>query len=207
MKLLERRIEIASGELTLEGALHEDTGSFAAVVLHPHPMLGGDMDNHVVTAACQTLAEAGGTTLRFNFRGAGRSQGSYDGGTGEADDARAAVETMRALRPGAALALVGYSFGAAIAANIAGDIAPDALALISPPVAMMKLPALNEQLPALLITGDLDQVAPPAALKDRASSSHRVVGVPGVDHSWWPGLNVLGVELTAFVNSTGLTSR
>jgi hypothetical protein len=50
-------------------------------------------------------------------------------------------------------------------------------------------------------------VAPPEALRDSASSSHRVVGVPGVDHSWWPGLDVLGVELMAFVNSTGLTSR
>jgi hypothetical protein len=206
MKLLERRIEIASGELTLEGALHQGTGSFAAAVLHPHPMLGGDMDNHVVIAACQALAAVGATTLRFNFRGAGRSQGSYDGGTGEADDGRAAAEAIRELCPGAPLALVGYSFGAAIAATIAGDITPDALVLISPPVVMMKLPALDERLPALLITGEFDQVAPPSALREQQSSTHRFVGVPGVDHSWWPGLDALSAELTAFVNSTALTN-
>jgi alpha/beta superfamily hydrolase len=116
-------------------------------------MYGGEMNNHVVTTVCETLADAGATTLRFNFRGAGRSEGEFDGGKGELDDAAAAVASVRALQPGAPLVLAGYSFGAAIAARLASDVNPAALVLISPPVGMMGLQALDESMPALLISG------------------------------------------------------
>jgi len=96
----ERPFAFESGGLQLEGMLHEGDGGLAAVVLHPHPLYGGDMDNHVVLALRGTLAGAGATTLRFNFRGAGRSQGEHDGGRGEATDARAAIDELRKLRPG-----------------------------------------------------------------------------------------------------------
>ena len=63
----------------LEGLLHTAAGSsVAAVVLHPHPQMGGNMTSHVVVAACAALQQMGVSSLRFNFRGAGRSTGSFD---------------------------------------------------------------------------------------------------------------------------------
>ena len=197
----ERAITIESDGLRLEGALRDGDGSLAAVVLHPHPQYGGDMSNHVVMAACEALAGLGATTLRFNFRGTGRSEGSYDGGRGEASDARAAAGMLRASAPDAKLLLVGYSFGAMVAANVAGDVRPDALALISPPVGMMELPAFDAALPVLIAAGDRDQVAPVDAIRALDAAGRTIVIAPGVDHSWWPGLDALTSALTSFVES------
>ena len=112
-------MSIPSGGRSLEAAIHDGDGALAVLVLHPHPQYGGDMDNHVVTAICGAMATRGATTIRFNFRGAGRSQGTYDNGRGEADDARAALKTLREAAPGAKILLAGYSFGAMIAAGVA----------------------------------------------------------------------------------------
>lgn len=200
----ERRITFASGDLRLEGAIHDGAGRLAAVVLHPHPQYGGDMDNHVVAEMCIALAARGVSTLRFNFRGAGRSEGSYDGGLGEADDARAAVRAVLEAAPGARLVLAGYSFGATIAATIAADVAPAALVLVSPPVGMGALPPLDPDLPTLVIAGGSDQIAPAAAVHALASGHRSAVVVDGVDHSWWSGLDALSRELGSFLDSLSL---
>lgn len=202
--LAERRMTFASGDLRLEGAIHDGAGRLAAVVLHPHPQYGGDMDNHVVAEMCIVLAARGATTLRFNFRGAGRSEGHYDGGRGEADDARAAVTAVLEAAPGARLVLAGYSFGATIAATIAADVAPAALVLVSPPVGMGALPPLDPALPALVIAGDSDQIAPAATIRALASEHQRAVVVEGVDHSWWSGLDALSCEIGAFLDSLSI---
>ena len=141
----ERAFTIESDGLLLEGALREGGSDLLALVLHPHPQYGGDMHNHVVTAVCGALAESGATTLRFNFRGTGRNEGAFDSGRGEANDARAAVDALRALRPDGRLLLAGYSFGAMIAATVATDVRPDALVLISPPLCMMQTPAIDPE--------------------------------------------------------------
>ena len=160
----ERRIGIVSGDLALEAAIHDGDGALAVLVLHPHPQYGGDMDNHVVTAICGAMAARGATTLRFNFRGAGRSQGAYDNGRGEADDARAALETLRSAAPGAKMLLAGYSFGAMIAAGVAAGAELAALVLVSPPVGSAPLPPLDAELPTLLVAGDQDGIAPAPAV-------------------------------------------
>jgi len=198
-KLRERAIELTSGGLTLEGALHEGDGSLAAVMLHPHPQYGGDMHNHVVLGVCGAFAERHASTLRFNFRGTGRSQGGFDGGRGETDDARAALARMRALQPGVRTVLAGYSFGAVVAARAAQQEDLAGLVLISPPAAMMALPVLCAEVRTLLITGERDAIAPPASLEGYASEAHRVVSVPDVDHGWWPGLDRLAAEVDAFI--------
>jgi alpha/beta superfamily hydrolase len=199
MKQPEEPREIISDGLRLEGRLRAGTGEAVAVVLHPHPSYGGDMANHVVMALCETLADAGATTLRFNFRGAGRSEGTFDGGAGELNDALAAVALLGEERPDAPLVLAGYSFGAAIAARIASNVAPAALILVSPPVGMMQLPALDPSMPALLISGADDHIAPASALEPLASANHRVVGVPGVDHGWWPGIDELSTAVASLL--------
>jgi alpha/beta superfamily hydrolase len=80
-----RPITFTSEGLILEGILHQpaSTPFPAAVVCHPHPLYGGDMNNAVVVAVCQALAEAGIASLRLNYRGVGRSEGKYGDGLGE----------------------------------------------------------------------------------------------------------------------------
>src|SRR5271154_773154 len=74
--------------------------AFAAVVCHPHPLFGGTMHNKVVYQAAKALHRLGAPVLRFNFRGAGMSEGEHDRGTGEQDDVRAAIDYMAAEFPG-----------------------------------------------------------------------------------------------------------
>ncbi len=84
-----------------------------ALLLHPHPQHGGTMNNRVVFHIFQTFTRNGFSTLRFNFRGVGRSQGAYDEGIGELGDAAAALDWLQATNPDASQCWVGgFSFGA-----------------------------------------------------------------------------------------------
>jgi alpha/beta superfamily hydrolase len=90
----------------------------AAVVCHAHPLHGGMMHFKVVFRAAKGLQSAGLAVLRFNFRGVGRSEGTYDGGRGESDDARAALDEMARRFPGLPLVVGGFSFGAMVALHV-----------------------------------------------------------------------------------------
>jgi len=91
----------------------------AVVVCHPHPPLGGTMHNHVTYRVAQAFRDAGASALRFNFRGVGRSSGSYDEGRGEQDDAAAALDFLEQEHPGVPLIAAGFSFGARVALQLA----------------------------------------------------------------------------------------
>ncbi len=86
----------------------------AAVVCHPHPLFGGTMHNKVVYHAAKTLRRYGLAVLRFNFRGVGLSEGTYDEGRGETTDVRVALDYLSAEFPGTPLLVAGFSFGAAV---------------------------------------------------------------------------------------------
>ena len=117
-----RRVTIAS-DGALEGILRESGKGAGVVICHPHPLYGGSMHNNVVEALEEGFLQSGFTTLRFNFRGVGQSEGSYDDGDGEVQDAIAACGYMRHILGGdAPLVLAGYSFGAWIASRAAGRI-------------------------------------------------------------------------------------
>ena len=83
----------------------------AALVCHPHPLFGGTMHNKVVYQMAKTLHRFGLPVLRFNFRGAGLSEGAHDEGRGELDDVSAALDFLAAEYPGAPILLAGFSFG------------------------------------------------------------------------------------------------
>ena len=108
-----RRLWIEGPVGKLECALRVAMNPRAAAVLaHPHPLYGGTLENPVVFHADRALHRTGVTTLRFNFRGVGKSDGLHDEGRGEVRDVGAALSWLRGLAPGAPLLLVGYSFGA-----------------------------------------------------------------------------------------------
>jgi len=184
----ESRINFQSGELQLEGllALPSSELAGAAVVCHPHPMYGGSMHNNVVEALLGAFWGRRYATLRFNFRGVGESEGEYDGGEGEMEDARAAAAFLSARTSLGRLTLSGYSFGAAIAVQAGmADAAIDRIVAVALPVGVMNLNAARGGKPLLLFSGDRDSYSPVAALRafaDDAGNSARVEVIPGADH-------------------------
>jgi len=196
-----RPLTFLSGGLSLEGAVHlpATTPAPGVVVCHPHPQYGGDMHNNVVVAACEALAARGIAALRFNFRGAGASEGAFDRGAGERNDAVAALAHLASLPEVDAkrIGLAGYSFGAVVAAEAAsGDLR--ALALVSPPVASADL-RVAWGCPALLLGGDEDSLVPP----DRLAIIAETPGVEmrvfeGADHSWSGFEDELGEAIGEF---------
>ncbi len=189
-----RPLTFACGDLTLEGALHllvRQAGMPAAtpapgvVVCHPHPQYGGDMENNVVLAACQALAERGCAALRFNCRGVGASEGAFDPGAGAQDDARAALAHLSSLPEvdSNRLGLIGYSFGAMLAAEVASG-ALRALALVSPPISVADL-RVAWGCPALVLAGDRDDFATADRLRVVADAPGVELHlVAGADHFW-----------------------
>jgi uncharacterized protein len=117
---LARRIEshwIAGPDGRLEAILEEPEGAppaRAALVCHPHPLFGGTMHNKVVHRLARGLRTTGAVVLRFNFRGVGQSHGTHAHGEGEVDDARAALDWLRARYPGLPFDLAGFSFGSRV---------------------------------------------------------------------------------------------
>lgn len=173
----ESSISISSGDLTLEGLFARPAGAVAApgaVVCHPHPMYGGSMDDHVVETILAAMWRRGYATLRFNFRGVGASEGEYDGGEGEAADARAAIKYLAGQEgiDSGAITLAGYSFGAAVAMRAGlGDPRIARIIAVALPVAAMASGADRPaDKPVLLVSGDRDSYSPIATLQKVAKT-------------------------------------
>src|SRR5450755_101515 len=90
----------------------------AALVCHPHPQHGGTMHNKVVHRIARGLRRSGSVVLRFNYRGVNLSEGTYDRGEGELEDARAALAYLRERYPDLPFTLAGFSFGSRIALRL-----------------------------------------------------------------------------------------
>jgi alpha/beta superfamily hydrolase len=188
-----REVSIHSGELTLEGVLHtpDGDGPFPAMlVCHPHPQYGGDMHNNVVGALVRAALDNGVAALRFNFRGAGESEGSFAGGSGEQEDVKAAFAFLKAQPEVDAdrVTLAGYSFGAAMALLTASDTGPNTLIVVSMPTMMFDLQPPSGDFPMLMVSGDRDDYSDPATLQQVADSMGERASLEileGVDHFWW----------------------
>jgi len=163
----------------------------ALVVLHPHPLYGGSMDNNVVETVVLAGQAGNHTTLRFNFRGVGGSQGRYDHGVGEQDDVGAALNFLEERYRPKTKALVGYSFGACVALAYCHREGQgvDHLFLISPPPFMLP-DDLSLELPVVrkIVLGEHDDVAPPQQVTTRVSGSgaaRLIEVIPGADHFYF----------------------
>jgi alpha/beta superfamily hydrolase len=195
------------GDVRLEGVLHlpDAPGPLPALaVCHPHPQMGGDMENNVVGAICRAALAQNIAALRFNFRGVGGSSGEYSGGVGERDDAWAALDHLRGrgeIDP-SRLGLAGYSFGAAVALNCAAAAGVRALVAVSAPPRMLDFTAqMGFEFPLLLIAGDSDAYVPAERLQQLAVALGPraiVTIVPGVDHFWWGAERQLEQAVGAF---------
>ncbi|MEL6893675.1 MAG: hypothetical protein AAFP84_18940 [Actinomycetota bacterium] len=143
--------------VTITGDLASPTDgppSRAAIVCHPHPQYGGDRFNSVVEACWRGLADVGVGALRFDFRAI------FGGGVAERQDAVAALDVLAARWPDAALAVVGYSFGAMVALGL-GDPRVAASVLIAPPLTVMPLD-VTPVAPMLVLVPAHDQFTRPA---------------------------------------------
>jgi alpha/beta superfamily hydrolase len=132
----------------------------ACVFAHAHPLYRGTMHMKSVYQASKALARIGVASLRFNFRGVGSSRGTHDGGPGEMDDYRAALDFMAARYPGAPLWAAGFSFGAWVAWNVGIDDPRVPLLLgIGLPVNRFDFsPVAGSEKAKFLIHGELDEL-------------------------------------------------
>ena len=181
--------EIAGPAGRLEALLDEPVGDLrAAVVLaHPHTEYGGTMHTKAVYQTAKALSRIGCAVLRFNFRGAGASAGTFSDGPGEKDDCRAALDDMASRYPGAKLWAGGMSFGSWVALTVgAEDPRVTTLLGLCAPVARYDF-ALVEQSPKakFFIHGEFDELC---FLKDmrafyaRAVEPKELVVIDGADH-------------------------
>lgn len=194
-------IEIGGPVGVLEAAIDSSVGPAVAtaVVCHPHPLQQGAMTNKVVTTVARAFARLGADAVRFNFRGVGKSDGSYAGGIGEADDALAVVAWCRERWPGRPLYLGGFSFGAAVALAVAARVAPAGLVTVAPPVDRLRESFVAPRCPWLLVHGEADDVVPAGPVLEWSSALSappKIVLLPGVGHFFHGNLAALTQAVT-----------
>ena len=168
-------------DVALDAPAGEPAG--VAVICHPHPVHGGTMDNKVVITLARAFLQVGLATVRFNFRGAGRSEGTWDEGRGEVDDALAVIAAHR--RADRRFMLAGFSFGGFVAAEAASrlpaEARPERLVLVAPSTLKQQVPPVPAD--TVVVHGETDDVVPLAATLDWARpQSLPVIVVPGVGH-------------------------
>ena len=180
--------------LTFEGiiALPDGEGPFPGVVMcHPHPLMGGNMDNNVVVAVTFGLADAGIASLRFNFRGVGNSQGEHAKGEKEHQETLMAMDFLGALPDvdDDRIGLGGYSFSTrVICAHKQLYKKPRAIALVAPSIdAITGSPLQSDRTPRLIITGDRDRLVGADGVDEQLArfnppADYHVVA--GADHFW-----------------------
>jgi alpha/beta superfamily hydrolase len=182
----------------------------ATVVCHPHPLFGGTLHNKVVFQAARALHEFGLPVLRFNFRGAGLSEGEHDRGRGEQEDVRAALDFLAAEFPGRPLLLAGFSFGAWVGLRVGcADARVSELIGLGLPVGDSSFDYLETcAKPKLLLQGGRDQFGDPARLAELVASwpenvrgQTAVAILPGADHFLTGKLEPAGKEITAWLRA------
>lgn len=182
-----RHVDLYSDAGRLE-ALYRDLGDpmGVAVVCHPHPLEGGTLHNKVVFRAARGLEHADVATLRFNFRGAGASQGRHDAGEGEQRDVEAAIRWIRAKHPDKPVLVGGFSFGSWVASRVACDLPEVAgVFLLGAPINKYDLGYLGRcDKPKLFLHGSRDEFGDLERLSEGVTrwSDAELVIVEGADH-------------------------
>ena len=198
----------------LEGRYHQSKKPDApiAIVLHPHPLHGGNMNNRVVFIMFNNFVERGFSVLRFNFRGVGRSQGEFDNGVGELSDAAYTFDWMQQFNSNSPFCWIGgYSFGALISMQLMmrrPEI--EGFVSISPPAGTEDFSFLAPcPSSGLIIHGDKDTHVPLDAVKKLAQKldgqkniSVNLSIVKGADHFYKDNMDNLSKEVTSYLDNS-----
>jgi uncharacterized protein len=177
----------------IEARYHHEgkNDSPVALILHPHPQFGGTMNNQIVYHLYYTFTERGFSTLRFNFRGVGRSQGYFDNGPGELADAASALDWLQMHNPDARSCwIAGVSFGTWIAMQLLmrrPEI--DGFICIAPPANLYDYSFLAPcPSSGLLISGERDRVVPSQSVAELAVKTKAQRGIK-IEHTIIPTAN------------------
>jgi alpha/beta superfamily hydrolase len=189
-----KKLSITGPAGNLEGIaqLPDSEPRAIAVIAHPLPTMGGTMDNKVVTTLSKTFMDLGFAALRFNFRGVGASEGTFDSGNGEVEDTLAVIDYARQSFGELPLVLSGFSFGGYVQARVAQHLHPQPhrLVLVAPAVGRFAMPRVPHG--TLVIHGDKDDVVPFADMMEWARPQHLpIVVLPDAEHFFHGRLNQL----------------
>ena len=191
------------------------TATHAALVCHPHPLFGGTLHNKVVFHAMKALNAFGFPVLRFNFRGAGLSQGEHAHGVGELDDVRAALDWLEREFP-RPIVFAGFSFGAAVGLRAAhNDDRVDTLIALGLPAIPVPSTAGEARTynfeflrtsvkPKLFVSGSRDQFAPPGSLEALVATfadPKKLVRIEAGDHFFEGRLKEMRTAIEAWVKN------
>lgn len=173
-------------EVLLTPAPTDQSFAATAIICHPHPLFGGTMTNKVVTTLAKACADAGVRTVRFNFRGVGKSVGAHDEGRGETDDVVAIAQWVQQICPDDALWLAGFSFGGFVATKAATRLSPSKLVTVAPQASRFQTESLPPiTIPWLVIQGEQDEVVSAEevyAWVDSLNPKPTLVKVPETGH-------------------------
>lgn len=179
-----------------------------ALICHPHPLYAGTMHNKVVATLQRTARDNQWSTLRFNFRGVGKSEGSYGEGEGEIQDAEAAINWLMAKNPNLPLVIMGFSFGSCVAACLAGNLEKQGitikqLIMVAPPIERFDITGCTpEQCPLLVIQPEADEVVDPQSVYDWSAiltTPHTLLTVPECSHFFHGRLTDLRDLITPYL--------
>ena len=181
-----------------------------ALILHPHPRAGGHMNHPVAVQMYHLFMKRGFSTLRFNFRGVGRSQGEFDGGIGELADAATALDWLQTTNPTASQCWVaGYSFGAWVSMQLLmRRPETDGFISVSPPTNMYDFSFLAP-CPAsgLFLHGTTDPIVPPTEVERVVAKLRTQKGividydlVEGANHFWTDHLSDVESHVGAYLD-------
>jgi len=200
-----KKVVFLSEDYEIEGLSTKRDEDKGAVITHPHPLYGGDMYNMVVDTIVHAYNSKAYSTLKFNFRGVGKSQGHYDNGIGEQKDVLAALSYL--IEAGIKeIDLVGYSFGAWVNAHaVPKDIFCDNMVMISPPVGFMDFkPKIPLDRLRLVVTGSKDNIAPAETVNNMMPTwnpdAHLEI-IDGADHFYGGYLKEMESALMRYLST------
>ena len=168
----------------LESMIDDSNEGSWVIFCHPHPLYGGSMFDAVLDTVEKAVAPLNLSTLRFNFRGVGSSDGEHDHGDGEVNDLVSVVEWLRQAKSPSAVSVAGYSCGSVVASRgVANCNTVSPVVLIAPPTSSMTL-ANDLMVPVRVIVGDADPFVDLPKLRQWQQHQHdaKIVTIPGAAH-------------------------
>ncbi len=196
-------------EALLNSARTGDSSPVSVLMCHPHPLHGGTLHNKVVYHAMKTFTDLGLPVLRFNFRGAGRSEGEHDHGRGEQEDVRAALDWLDA-EYRLPIVAAGFSFGAHMALRAgADDVRVQGLVSLGTPIQAADRQYTYEFLEhceklKLFISGSADEYSPMQpveAMVNALPGEKQMVWITGADHFFQGKLDSMQSTVRAWMEA------